>query len=47
MRSKKIKTTLPYTPETKDLLTKLQEALTRIKTHDFTIPIRKRETEIR
>ena len=47
MKSKKIKTTLKYTPETKELLTKLQEALTRIKTHDFTIPIRKRETEIR
>ena len=47
MKSKKIKTTLKYTPETKKLLTKLQEAITRIKTHDFTIPIRKRETEIR
>jgi len=47
MRSKKIKTTLEYTKETKELLTKLQDALTRIKTHDFTIPIRKRETEIR
>ena len=47
MRSKKIKTTLKYTTETKELLTKVQDALTRIKTHDFTIPIRKRETEIR
>jgi len=47
MRSKKIKTTLKYTEETKELLTKLQDAITRIKTHDFTIPIRKRETEIR
>jgi len=47
MRSKKIKTTLGYTKETKELLTKVQDALTRIKTHDFTIPIRKRETEIR
>lgn len=47
MRSKKVKTTLKYSEETKDLLTKLQDALTRIKTHDFTIPIRKRETEIR
>lgn len=47
MRSKKIKTTLKYTEETKELLEKVQEALTRIKTHDFTIPIRKRETEIR
>ncbi|MFA7298873.1 MAG: RNase H family protein [Candidatus Absconditabacterales bacterium] len=47
MRSKKIKTTLKYTDETKELLTKLQDAITRVKTHDFTIPIRKRETEIR
>lgn len=47
MRSKKVKTTLKYTEETKDLLTKLQDALTRVKTHEFTIPIRKRETEIR
>lgn len=47
MKSKKIKTTLKYTQETKELLEKVQEALTRIKTHEFTIPIRKRETEIR
>lgn len=47
MKSKKIKTTLKYTEETKELLTKVQDALTRIKTHDFKIPIRKRETEIR
>jgi len=47
MRSKKVKTTLTYSEETKELLTKLQDALTRIKTNDFTIPIRKRETEIR
>lgn len=47
MKSKKIKTTLKYTEETKELLTKLQDAVTWIKTHDFTIPIRKRETEIR
>lgn len=47
MRSKKIKTTLPYTEETKELLEKVQEALTRVKTHEFKIPIRKRETEIR
>ena len=47
MRSKKIKTTLKYTKETKELLTKVQDAVTRIKTHEFTIPIRKRETEIR
>lgn len=47
MRSKKIKTTLAYTEETKELLTKLKEAITRTKTHNFTIPIRKRETQIR
>lgn len=47
MKSKKIKTTLAYTPETKALLEKVQEAITWIKTHDFTIPILKRETEIR
>jgi hypothetical protein len=47
MRSKKIKTTLKYWPMTKDLLAKVQEATTWLKTHDFTIPIRKRETEIR
>jgi ribonuclease HI len=47
MRSKKIKTTLKYTKETEELLTKVQDAVTRIKTHEFTIPIRKRETEIR
>lgn len=47
MKSKKIKTTLKYTQETKQLLTQLQDAVTWIKTHDFTIPIRKRETEIR
>jgi ribonuclease HI len=47
MRSKKIKTTLKHTAETKELLEKVQEAVIRIKTHDFTIPIRKRETEIR
>ena len=47
MRSKKIKTTLAYTEETKELLNRVQDAITRIKTHDFTIPIRKRETEIR
>jgi ribonuclease HI len=45
--SKKIKTTLKYTEETKELLEKVQEALTRIKTHDFKIPIHKRETKIR
>lgn len=47
VKSKKIKTTLPYTNQTKELLTKVQEATTRLKTHNFDIPIRKRETEIR
>ncbi len=47
MKNKKIKTTLPYTKETKELLTQVQDALTWIKTHEFTIPILKRETEIR
>ncbi len=47
MKSKKIKTTLKYTDKTKELLNKLQDGVTRVKTHDFTTPIRKRETEIR
>ena len=47
VKSKKIKTTLVYTNETKELLMKVQEAVTRLKTHNFDIPIRKRETEIR
>lgn len=47
IKSKKIKTVLPYNDQTKELLTKVQEAATWLKTHDFTIPIRKRETEIR
>jgi len=47
VKSKKIKTTLPYNDQTKDLLMKVQEAATWLKTHNFDIPIRKRETEIR
>ena len=47
VKSKKIKTTLPYNDQTKELLTKVQEAVTWLKTHNFDIPIRKRETEIR
>lgn len=47
IKSKKIKTTLLYNDQTKELLTKVQEAVTRLKTHNFDIPIRKRETEIR
>lgn len=47
IKSKKVKTTLSYTEKTKELLEKLQEAITRIRTHEFKIPIRKRETEIR
>lgn len=46
-KSKKIKTTLKYDAETKELLTKIQEAVTWIKTHEMNIPILKRETEIR
>lgn len=47
MQSKKIKTTLAHTAETKDLLEKVQEAVTRLKTHPITIPIHKRETKLR
>lgn len=48
IKSKKIKTTLPYTNKTKELLFKLQEAITRLKTHDITpFPIKKRETNLR
>lgn len=47
LHSKKIKTTLEYNDQTKPLLEKLQQALTRAKTHEITIPVQKRETEIR
>lgn len=47
LQSKKIKTTLEYNEQTKTLLEKLQQALTRAKTHEITIPVYKRETEIR
>jgi len=47
MQSKKIKTTLAHTAETKDLLEKVQEAVTRLKTHTNAIPIYKRETKLR
>jgi len=47
VKSKKIKTTLKYSPQTKLLLEKLQEAIVRLKTHDFQTKILKRETQIR
>lgn len=46
-KSKKIKTTLAYSPKTKKLLEKVQEAITRLKTHSTPNKILKRETEIR
>jgi len=47
IKSKKIKTTLKHSPQTKLLLEKLQEAIIRLKTHDFHTKILKRETAIR
>lgn len=47
VKTKKIKTTLEYSKETKDLLEKVQEASIWLKTHNFTNKIVKRETEIR
>lgn len=47
IKSKKIKTTLVYSPETHELLTKVQEANIWLKTHELIVPIRKRETDIR
>lgn len=45
LASKKPKTTLPYTEQTKDLLTKLQQALIRLKTTDISwYDIQKRDT---
>ena len=46
VKTKKIKTTLKYSPETKKLLEKIEEAKIRLKTHELNIPIVKRETEI-
>ena len=47
VRLKKVKTTLVYNNETKDLLTKVQEAISRLKTHTYTTPVIKRETQLR
>lgn len=46
VKSKKIKTTLKYSPQTKKLLEKIEEAKVRLKTHELNIPIFKWETEI-
>ena len=46
LQSKKIKTTLEYNEKSKPLLEKLQQAVTRAKTHEITTPVRKRETEL-
>lgn len=46
LQSKKIKTTLEYNEQSKPLLEKLQQAVTRAKTHEITTPVRKRETEL-
>ena len=48
LKSKKPKTTLPYNEQTKQLLTKLQEAIIRLKNTDISwYIIQKRETELR
>jgi len=46
VKTKKIKTTLKYSLQTKKLLEKIEEAKIRLKTHELNIPIVKRETEI-
>ena len=46
VKTKKIKTTLKYSPETKKLLEKIEEAKVWLKTHELNISIVKRETEI-
>lgn len=46
VKTKKIKTTLKYSPHTKKLLEKIEEAKVWLKTHQLNIPIVKRETEI-
>ena len=45
-KTKKIKTTLKYSAETKKLLEKIEEAKIRLKTHEIDTPILKRETEM-
>lgn len=46
VKTKKIKTTLKYSSETKKLLEKIEEARVRLKIHEIDTPILKRETEI-
>ena len=46
VKTKKIKTTLKYSPTTKKLLEKIEEAKVWLKTHELNIPIVKWETEI-
>ena len=46
VKTKKIKTTLKYSPQTKKLLEKIEEAKVWLKTHELDIPILKWETEI-
>lgn len=46
VKSKKIKTTLKYSPNTKKLLERIEESKVRLKTHEINIPILKWETEI-
>jgi len=46
VKSKKIKTTLKYSTNTKKLLEKIEEAKVWLKTHEINIPIIKWETEI-
>jgi ribonuclease HI len=46
VKTKKIKTTLKYSPQTKNLLEKVEEAKVWLKTHELNISILKWETEI-
>jgi hypothetical protein len=44
IQSRKIKTTLEATPETTKLLTDIQAAIARLKTHEIDSSIQKRDT---
>jgi len=46
VKTKKIKTTLKYSPQTKKLLEKVEIAKIWLKTHEIYVPILKWETEI-
>lgn len=46
VKTKKIKTTLKYSPQTKKLLEKVEEAKVWLKTHELNISILKWETEM-